>query len=1501
MDLEKESKKIKIKNKQKMVRGRYVLKAPKPLPLEMSMLVEKNKYDSIQKRSVSSNRKIVLLPDFKPTTESKEGPGMSPKFWQKTGRGYVGKHRPKSTFVRKKNTIDKKKRIISFLPSGTKQRKTRSSRHVEGKIENAEEVKAKEVKNEELKEAEVKKIKDEGVKEAEPKLSEIKKNDADAKKEEIKKNDAAPKKIETKKNDADLKKIETKKNDADLKKGEKFDVDENKENNFELIEKKTIDMEECDNKSQILEEESKDKIQKISENDNIENLIEKPAVTEKKQPKIKFKKNKDLEKKNNIAKSQFNFRAKQESKNSPDKRRDFRARSTIDFRGKARQPNKKRKSGNLLKYINKTCQEYRSKAKSKQIQKVTKSLYNIQKQKQVRKLHQTNKSVKNVGDVDKFRLSDQKLISEFVIKNKIEPVEPGNILSASLSVKSLKNVNIQSIDNDAEIEFNSVNKKFDLNLEDIEKKEEKNYHSKETKAKKDDKTEKENLPKSEKNFTKKNDSNLVPKVESKLSKKEDSKLSKKEESKLSKKEEKKLPRKEDSKLWEKEEVTGTTEMSSNSVKKSILLRTLELSEVVQELNQMESAKQGIIENCEINKNKLFESRDIFTKELGMSINDDFLESQETKKKLKSDILEKEAEKAEEKNSDLEVLRKITSSKNNNQMLAKKKLDKKKKKVRHIEFTPNKKKPKKFPKKKLRKNSKKFNSQKKSKEKTKLYKNSKKKSYFSINGSKKPLKKLKKITKKKPSTEKKEKKPDEPADKKIEKELVEIEIKTIPKELENELTNLKSPVDKPGLGFGFMEKTMEDPKALNLSISPVPSLLTINTKDKEKKKKLPNTAISLNNQEKEELVKITTDSKKMGKNITATCFIVYETMHQKILISRGLKIRREIASLTKIMTCFTVLEFVKKHELQMESTLFEVSKKAYKKKGTSAKIVKRTFMNVRDLLFGIMLPSGNDAALCLAENIGRLIRLKKGKNLNRKLLNYKECPRPDFHFFIDLMNENRKKLKMKNSFFMNPHGLNNPRNFSTCQDLIILCQKALENPIFQEIVRCREYQGSCFKRVLKEEFKQKMIKEGKTLSVSFSSTDSSQKSLGNSVTESKNLSVSYVQGTAINESCNLSKFSNYVSSNISNTVPMTSIKSNLVVAENSKRVRFDPQVNTQSVKKMTRFSTFKPENKQVKSIIKKNSKYGSNIKVKNQGPSKDAKHQSAFYLLNKKKKTVEKKVARFGKMRSKKDFYDKIKDMFIQRIDNPVDEDAKLEKERKQILQKKLYKPKNNVIGVTGRPSRFSNKNLIYRSTPHTEPISLFDAQSASKTLAQSMNRQNSTNLFHARLSKQNNSDGKMRNSSVPRSNDQGNAIAERQAVLKPVPPLDIAENPFKPKSTAILYNSKDKRLEKKNRKSRSPVKRRQKSMSQKMKFKDHMKYVKDFWGKSIKEIQGILMDEERYSYDPRPGLLPKWKNSNLLLFRNEAYNGIKTGNTSNAKFCLATVKTTKDFEFLTSR
>ena len=156
-------------------------------------------------------------------------------------------------------------------------------------------------------------------------------------------------------------------------------------------------------------------------------------------------------------------------------------------------------------------------------------------------------------------------------------------------------------------------------------------------------------------------------------------------------------------------------------------------------------------------------------------------------------------------------------------------------------------------------------------------------------------------------------------------------------------------------------------------------------------------------------------------------------------------------------------------------------------------------------------------------------------MNKKLLNYKECPRPDFHYFVDLMNEHRKKLKMKNSFFMNPHGLNNPRNFSTCQDLTIICMRALQNSLFGEIVKCREYKGRYFRKVLREEYKQKMMKEGKNISVEFSSCSSSNKSLENSAIASQTLSVSYAQATVVQDSSDISKFSNYVSSNLSNSI------------------------------------------------------------------------------------------------------------------------------------------------------------------------------------------------------------------------------------------------------------------------------------------------------------------------------------------------------------------------------
>ena len=122
------------------------------------------------------------------------------------------------------------------------------------------------------------------------------------------------------------------------------------------------------------------------------------------------------------------------------------------------------------------------------------------------------------------------------------------------------------------------------------------------------------------------------------------------------------------------------------------------------------------------------------------------------------------------------------------------------------------------------------------------------------------------------------------------------------------------------------------------------------------------------------------------------------------------------------------------------------------------------MTINDLLLGLMLPSGNDAAICLAENIGRLLRYSEGLGDAEILLMAQNAlGHEDLHRFLDFMNEISDKLKMKRSQFVNPHGLNNEDNFSCCKDLGLLLTRALKSAKFREIVMTKEHSGVFFKR------------------------------------------------------------------------------------------------------------------------------------------------------------------------------------------------------------------------------------------------------------------------------------------------------------------------------------------------------------------------------------------------------------------------------------------------------
>lgn len=73
-----------------------------------------------------------------------------------------------------------------------------------------------------------------------------------------------------------------------------------------------------------------------------------------------------------------------------------------------------------------------------------------------------------------------------------------------------------------------------------------------------------------------------------------------------------------------------------------------------------------------------------------------------------------------------------------------------------------------------------------------------------------------------------------------------------------------------------------------------------------------------------------------------------------------------------MTCWVTIRFFEENQLDFDLVFIEVSKTATKTIGTSACLEKGDFINIKELLYGLMLPSGNDAAVTLSEGIGALL-------------------------------------------------------------------------------------------------------------------------------------------------------------------------------------------------------------------------------------------------------------------------------------------------------------------------------------------------------------------------------------------------------------------------------------------------------------------------------------------------------------------------------------------------
>ena len=166
------------------------------------------------------------------------------------------------------------------------------------------------------------------------------------------------------------------------------------------------------------------------------------------------------------------------------------------------------------------------------------------------------------------------------------------------------------------------------------------------------------------------------------------------------------------------------------------------------------------------------------------------------------------------------------------------------------------------------------------------------------------------------------------------------------------------------------------------------------------------------------------------NVYATSFIVIEQSSNKILEGYNYNTQRSVASISKIMSAIIVIENMDVNEY------LTVPEDIKKVDGSSIYLKVNEKVKVIDLLYGLLLRSGNDAAITLA----------KGMN-------------NDIQSFVDLMNEKASFLSMNNTYFSNPHGLdvNDNGNISTAYDMAILYSYCLKNPLFAKIVAAKEYQ------------------------------------------------------------------------------------------------------------------------------------------------------------------------------------------------------------------------------------------------------------------------------------------------------------------------------------------------------------------------------------------------------------------------------------------------------------
>ena len=168
-------------------------------------------------------------------------------------------------------------------------------------------------------------------------------------------------------------------------------------------------------------------------------------------------------------------------------------------------------------------------------------------------------------------------------------------------------------------------------------------------------------------------------------------------------------------------------------------------------------------------------------------------------------------------------------------------------------------------------------------------------------------------------------------------------------------------------------------------------------------------------------------------VAARSYLLLDVTANQVLAQKDIDTAVEPASLTKLMSAYLVFDALRAKKITLQQTL-AVSTRAWKMPGSRMFIDPKMQVPVEDLIKGLIVQSGNDATIALAEGVGGTVE-----------------------HFVELMNEQTSVLGLKNTVYKNPEGLAVPGHTTTARDLSILATRLMRDfPEYMHYYAIKKY-------------------------------------------------------------------------------------------------------------------------------------------------------------------------------------------------------------------------------------------------------------------------------------------------------------------------------------------------------------------------------------------------------------------------------------------------------------